>query len=477
MTARVMLIGLDAVDPTLFCELAGRGELPNTAALLAASPARQVVNPDGVYVGAVWPTLYTGTSPGVHGRTWPGRLHPHSYQVRPFEWSSLGADPLWVTLARAGRRVAVIDAPHAAAADLAGLTQIADWGGHEPSHGFHASSAALEEDVRARFGAYPVDDCDRYGMSGRLDELAHDMRDGVERKTALSTDLVDRADWDLFFTVFTEGHCAGHQCWHVHDAGHPSHDPAQRDVIGDPIVDVYRQLDGSLGEMLAHADDDTEVVVLLSHGMAAHHDGTFLVGEILRRLERAWGRQPSRWATRRDQGRHAWNRISRRAGLRPRTTWVLDGSRPFIRAPNASLCAAVRISVAGREPAGAIAPGDYEDVCAALTAEFLALENVETGDRAVTRVLRPRDLFDGPHVDEMPDLLVEWRQDQPIRALASPTIGRIDGEYAGHRTGDHRRDGLLLRRGPSATADVGSADSVVDARDLAPTVQALVGEG
>src|ERR671918_1446965 len=81
------------------------------------------------------------------------------------------------------------------------------------------------------------------------------------------------------------------------------------------------------------------------------------------------------------------------------------------------------------------------------------------------------ELFDGPEVAQMPDLLAEWHQDSPIRSLASPTVGRIDGQFRGHRTGDHRRDGLLLRRGPTASP---SADDGVDARDLAPTVCALL---
>lgn len=470
-----MLIGLDAVDPTLARQLAAQGEMPNTAALMAGAGAQRVVNPDAVFVSAVWPTLFTGTNPGVHGRTWPGSLRPKSYEIRPFEWSSLGADPLWISLARNGQRVAVIDAPHAAAADLPGLVQLADWGGHEPSHGFHASTSAVEDDVRARFGVHPIDDCDLYAKAGRIDKLAADMRAGVERKTALSVDFADRADWDLFFTVFTEGHCAGHQCWHVHDREHPSHDPVQREALGDPLVDVYRRLDGALGEMLACADDDTEVFALFSHGMAAHHDGSFLVNEILHRLEVLWHREPSRWSTGRNTAAHAWNRMSRRAGLRPAKTWMLDGSRPFIRSPNASLCAAIRLNVSGREPAGTIAPGaEYDEVCAALTAEFLALENVETGHKAVTRVLRSAELFEGPAVAQMPDLLVEWRQDEPIRSLASPTIGRLDGQYGGHRTGDHRRDGMLLRRGPSSPREPLAEGAVIDAREVAPAIEALL---
>ena len=449
--------------------LARGGQLPNVGALLEAFDGRELTNPDGLFVGAVWPTLYTGTSPGVHGRWWPGHLETGTYQVRPYEPSTLGAAPLWVTASAAGRRVAVIDAPHTPTRADPGLTQLSDWGGHEPAPaGFLASSPTLAEDVIAEFGAHPIDDCDRYARNGRLDELVRDMQRGIERKTELSCTLLDRADWDLFFTVFTEGHCAGHQCWHLHDPDHPKHDAARAGVVGDPVVDVYQRLDRALGEVLARVDADTEVFVLLSHGMGPHYDGTTMLTEALRRLEVAWDRQPSTWAARRNQARHAWNRIARRAGLRPARTWMLDGSRAFFRAPNAGLCGAVRVNVAGREPDGVVEPGpEYDELCSALTAEFQSWVNGANGEPVVRRVMRSAELYEGPAVDQMPDLLIEWHQEHPIDAIASPTIGLIDGPYAGHRTGDHRRDGFLVRRGPAAADE---ASTVMDARALAPAV-------
>lgn len=472
MPARVVVIGLDAADPGVMCDLARRGALPTVAAMLEGHPGQPITNPDGLYVGAVWPTLYTGTGPGHHGRWWPGHLRTGTYQVRPYDAASLGADPVWIGLAEAGLQVAVIDAPHAPTVARPGLTQLTDWGGHDISHGFEASSSELATEVRAKFGEHPIDSCDRYAVLGQLDHLVRDMQAGIDRKTALTCSLIDRSDWDLFFTVFGESHCAGHQCWHLHDETHPRHDPRQAADIGDPIVDVYQRLDAALAEVVARAGDGAEVFVVLSHGMGAHYDGTFMLPEILRRLETAWSMQPRRWATVRDRFGHAWNRIARRTGLRPRRTWVLDGSRAFSRAPNAGLCGAIRLNVAGREPAGVVEPGDeYEQLCEALTREISALVNVETGARAVRRVLRPAEIFDGPSVGQMPDLLVEWCQDHPIRSLASPTVGRVDGSYAGHRTGDHRRDGLLLRRGPTA---VTPRDPTIDARAIAPAIAALL---
>jgi predicted AlkP superfamily phosphohydrolase/phosphomutase len=466
------MIGLDAADPGLVCALADDGRLPNIAALLGQGPAVRVTNPDGVYVGAVWPTLFTGTSPGVHGRCWPGRLHPGTYEVRPLGPSDLGSEPFWAALARAGRRIAVVDVPHTQADPELGVTQVGEWGAHDAAVGFHASPSSLSRELVTRFGPHPIDGCDRYGIEARLDELARGLLVGVERKAELTRFLLDKTDWDLFVVVFGESHCIGHQCWHLHDLDHPRHDAAVVGVLGDPVINVYERLDAAVGHVLAGVGHDAEVFVLLSHGMGPKHDGASLFTDVLRRLELAWDRRPSTWATARDRVAHAWNRVARRLRLRPRRTWVLDGSRAFVRAPNAGLCPAIRINVIGREPAGLVAPGqEYEELCSALESELLTLVNVETGKPAVRRVLRPAELFEGPKVAHMPDLLVEWHQESPIRSLASPTVGRVDGESQGHRTGDHRRDGLLLHRGPTITP---RPEDVVDARHLAPTICTLL---
>jgi predicted AlkP superfamily phosphohydrolase/phosphomutase len=470
--ARVLVVGLDAADPSLVCELASAGRLPTIASLLRERALARVTNPDGVYVGAVWPTLFTATSPGHHGRCWPGRIHPGTYQVRPFEPSDLGAEPFWSALDRVGRRVAVVDVPQTRADPDLGVTQVVEWGAHDAVVGFQTSPSSLAGDLVARFGRHPVDGCDRYGAEAQHDQLARGLLSGVDRKAELTRFLLDQADWDLFMVVFSESHCVGHQCWHLHDGHHPRHDATVTAVMGDPVVDVYERLDAALGHLLAGVAPDAEVFVLLSHGMGPHYNGSALFTDVLRRLELAWDRQPSTWATARDRLAHGWNHVARRLRLRPRKTWVLDGSRPFFRAPNAALCSAIRINVIGREPAGVVAPGEeYEELCSALEAELLTLVNVETENRAVRRVLRPVELFNGPNVAQMPDLLVEWHQESPIRSLASPTVGRVEGEYQGHRTGDHRRDGLLLRRGPTAARHTGN---VVDACDLAPAACALL---
>jgi predicted AlkP superfamily phosphohydrolase/phosphomutase len=145
--------------------------------------------------------------------------------------------------------------------------------------------------------------------------------------------------------------------------------------------------------------------------------------------------------------------------------------------PTNDNCAGVRINLAGREPRGIVQPGaELEALCDELRRELLALVEPTSGRPLVREVLRTRDVFAGERAGDLPDLLVRWHRDAPIAGAASPRIGRIDREYRGNRTGDHRAYGALLVR--AAGADVGTPGAhlgTVSVTDVAPTIGALLG--
>ena len=62
MRARTLVIAFDAADPAVVLDLAGRGRMPNVSALLEQGVSAAMRNPSGCYVGATWPSLFTGVS-------------------------------------------------------------------------------------------------------------------------------------------------------------------------------------------------------------------------------------------------------------------------------------------------------------------------------------------------------------------------------------------------------------------------------
>jgi predicted AlkP superfamily phosphohydrolase/phosphomutase len=301
-------------------------------------------------------------------------------------------------------------------------------------------------------------------------------------KRRLSHDLLHGRPWDLFITVFGEGHAAGHQQWHLHDPSHPRFDAGVQDFIGgDPIARVYAGLDAALGKLLATVDERTTVLVILSHGMGPHHDGTHLLEEVLRRIDLAdrlaggesWS---AAWHRRLGDLKLLLRSTARRLKGAPRREFAsaLERARQrFFLAPNNYVYGGVRLNKAGREPNGCVRPADVEAVIEGLARDLRALVNTATGDPAIRGVERAEDWYRRSNDDTIPDLFLDWERSGPIETVWSPKIGRVHAPYVNWRTGDHRARGLLLASGPGIAAGASHAEIAIE--DLPASLTARFG--
>ena len=491
--SRVLALALDACEKDIVLAMVERGELPNIASLLERGAWAPTHNPPGLFVGAVWPTLYTGLSPATHGRYCfrqivPGTYLIHNTSVR----TAVHGRPFWAQLSEAGKRIAVLDVPHSFVVEGLNGIQLVDWGAHDANPGFQTWPAALADEMRA-FGDHPVGvDCNGDRRTAAEFSLLRDhLLAGIELRTQIAEHFLEQEPWDFFLHVFSEAHCVGHQCWHLHDAEHLRHDPAIRAEMADPLPEVYAALDAAVGRLLRHAGPDTTCVILLSHGMGAHYGGNFLLDEILRRIDlaalpfagrvRAAARERARTAMPTSLRRLRRSRRLRQAdelasernieSPRVRPLSIDPRTRRCFAVPNNDVYGALRLNLIGREPRGLVHPDDADAVCEAITSELLGLINNATGEACVRRVLRTVDHYHGESAADLPDLLIEWNWEHPIVAVSSRTIGVIAADDPETRTGDHRPEGLLIAVGPGVTP--GRLPGRIPSVDIAPTVAAL----
>jgi predicted AlkP superfamily phosphohydrolase/phosphomutase len=510
---RVLFLEVDAGDKLLVQNWARDGTLPNFRRLLASGLVGDSLSVEGFFVGATWPSFYTGTHPGHHGIHSLVQQKPGTYEF--FLWptgENIQREPFWNVLSRAGKRVAVLDIPLSGISQEINGIQAVEWGSHDSQYGFCAWPKEFEKDLRTRFGEYPVQkSCNAYGRTpADFRELRDSLVEAVRKKTALTRHYLRQGDWDFFAQVFTESHCIGHQCWHLHDPASPGYDPAVVAITGDPIREVYRAIDQGIGEILAEVGPDTTVVVLLGHRMAYKFGAQFLIPRILERMGVAvMANPPSTAAGRLDSAlTPVWKalpgglravletpRRSLRAWLDPRmpaarmlppSVTALDArlSQVFLT-DNGFPHSGLRLNLEGREPAGLVRREDADAFCDRLAREFLALVHADSGLPMVAAVKRTRDLYSGDCLDRLPDLIVEWNDSIALGSatcgnprgslvrVKSPTIGVVEGVNSYVRTGDHRRDGLFMALGPRLMS--GRLARTVSIMDFAPTFCAGLG--
>ena len=461
---RLLIIGLDAADKDLIEQWAASGDLPTFKTLQDTAAWADIQNPRGLEAGACWPTFYFGLSPARTSQFDGGRhFDPETYQFVGYRPSEDIFDPIWSVLSKAGKLCGVIDAPYSyPTAGINGL-KVVDRAAHVPAGGgnymdFRTYPRGLADEIIKLFGPDPANGHSSDYFPVDTPDEVRGFRDiyleRVDRKTDLTLHLWRQRPWDFFMTVYTEAHCVGHRCWHIHDDQHPRHDPALAHEVGDPIKDIYIALDRAVKRLMEAAGAETRIIVYLSHGMGPRRSATKLLDRILARFEGVevatlsgplmttvrgvWRHMPDGWR------RPLWSlrdKVSNR-GFQPGRR-----SRRYFEVFANDRTGGIRINLAGRESSGVVQPGqEYDSVCTQLVADIGDVKNAETGEPLAKEIILTRDHYRGENLDYLPDILVTWNRSAPINAAQSPKIGTVDttGLITDIRSGDHRPVGRFF---------------------------------
>ena len=481
ISSKALVISLDCVNAALLDEWTANNRLPNLARLRERGGVSRLKS-KSVSIEGDWHTFYTGHQPSEHGHCTYDEIIPGTYRSRLTTAPRAVCKPFWETLSQDGAQAIVFNPIHAAPAPLGNGIVITDWLIHDAGHYREPASypPQLATELQARYPGDPVNPNDwGHSVSANPKRLLAAKTETLRRKVEVLNQLLQTREWDLCYAGLDECHEMSHLFWHIHDPSHPRHDAA----LGaeDPISAILTELDKAVGRIVAHADEDCAIIVVSISGIAANYHWSHLVDTILRRIDNPVDRSGASY----NAMRVLWNRIPHTVQRlffdfrhRVRET-MLERDRRKRRAfalPMNERAGAVRINLAGREPNGIVAQGkEYDSVCQDLSEAFSALTCVQTGAPLVRSMVKTRDVLDGPYIDLLPDLMIEWNVDRPIMVATSPHTGEIAREFTDARTGHHINDGFLLVSG--AVARRGQLPATLDLADIAKAVVAHVRSG
>jgi predicted AlkP superfamily phosphohydrolase/phosphomutase len=446
VASKVMILGLDCAEPSLVLER-WRDRLPTLARLMERGAYGRLTSVIPPITVPAWSCMMASRTPGDLGVYGFRNRSDHSYDALFIANGTAIKEPrLWDLATRRGKRSIVLGVPGTyPPRPLNGVLVTCFLTPSTESQ--YTFPPMLRREVEQVVGEYLFDT--KEFRTEKKDWLLEQIYEMTDRRFALAEHLLTTKPWELFVMVEMGPDRMHHGFWKDMDPEHRKHEPGGR--FESAILDYHVHLDGLLGRLLAHADDDTAVLVVSDHG-AKRMDGGIRVNE--------WLRREGLLATSREP-----NGVERLADVGidwPRTTAWGDGG----------YYARIFLNVRGREPEGTIAPEDYERVRDDLARRLEAIPD-ENGNPIGTRVFKPEELYEQVG-GVAPDLIVHFG-DLFWRAVG--TIGGHEGVHTfendtGPDDANHAQDGLLIMAGPGIEPGVREGMHLLD---VAPTVLELLG--
>ena len=473
---KVLLIGLDGLEPSLVHRWSEEGRLPNLARIAEEGAFMDCASTVPPVTFPAWTTCVTGVNPGRHGMFDFTETVPGQYAIRFVNSTYRRAPALWNILSEAGKRCCVLGVPGTYPPEDINGIMVAGW--DSPVCTRVDRSFVSPPDAYSKVRDWHFADFQESNIGpGWHEHALPKLLDGIGVKERIAAELIEREPWDFFMVVFGESDTVSHHFWMFQDANSPRHRPGPANAIRD----VYERLDRAVGALRTVAGRDTVIGVVSDHGFGGA--GTEVIHLNNRLAELGFLRfRPARESVLKRAGltvvppRWRGGLFRRLTGLAARAESLarysgIEWSQTQAWSEELDYFPSLRINLQGREPQGVVEPGDYDDVVEALTSTLEAWE-------PIARVRRRDEVFSGPYVESAPDLIVEPALEngysRPVlRAKGGASIERLAPDmYEGGKergmNGTHRPTGVFM------LSDAIHADACSLA-DVAPTVLALLG--
>lgn len=493
---KLIVIGLDGAPFSLLQRWTEEGYLPNLARLIERGSFGVLRSTLPVHSPTAWASFMTGVNPGKHGVFDFAQRADDSYQLRVVRADHIYGATVWRVLSDHGKRVAVINVPMTYPPEPVNGFLVSGLG--TPDYSTYTYPPELSEALSA--AGYRVNKRFFFDPQ-REEEWLDDIFDVTERRGRAAVKLLQQDDWDFAMVVFRNTDEICHFYWHHMDESHPRHDPQALARHKNAIRDLYMLADKWVGELMEMAGDETNIIVMSDHGAGPLYKDVFL-------NEWLW---TNGWLQLRDEaGRFSVGNLARRAGITRKAIsdtlsrlrlqrvellikkllgdqiYVLprDERPEFMNAVDWSKTVAysfgyygqIYINLKGREPEGVVEPGAaYKQVRDEIAQRLITLVDPEDGRQVIDKVYTKEELYDGPQLEQAPDLVAIMRNFSYITRKGyefAEDRGTIFADPYTQESGSHRLEGILIAAGPDLNAVHALKEHQI--QDLAPTLLHLL---
>lgn len=506
---RVFVLGLDGATLELMLPWVRQGRLPNLARLMADGAYGKLRSTIHPMTAQAWTSFMTGKNLGKHGLVDFFMRRPGTYELQVVNAMSRDGESLWGLLSQAGKRVSVLNVPMTYPPEPVNGFLVAGMDAPTQESQF-TYPPQLKEELLKAVPEYRIEAGGRRPVPGdeeRWREFLEETWAAAEARFEATKYLMHRYPWDFFMVVFRATDRVQHWFWKHMDPQHPLRIPGD-EKYADVILRTYERMDEVLGYLLDELGDGVSVVVVSDHGaipvghkviylntwlaqqgfLKFRSDSTSRVlggtNPVSGFLWKSWRRMKrSLPADKRRALKAAFPRLERK--VTSHLTFA-DVDWTQTRAYAMEQREAIWINLEGREPQGRVKLGDeYERLRDEIIERLRGFTDPETNQPMVETVYKREELYHGPHLDKVPDLLLllaeagyryrvarhdpSRERKQAVEILGSRQVMTDYRANAGHAL-----DGVCMFWGEGIRA--GYEIEGAHIMDMAPTILHLMGE-
>ncbi len=482
----------DAVGLPLLQRLLEEGRLPVLAGLRARGQWVDLETPATHFPASSYFTLYSGSRVADHGMYHAFQWSAGEQRVR---WRGEFPGPIavWERVAAAGKRTLVIDPYESLPPGRLNGIAVSGWQflNVMSLHRWSVPGTA-DSELRRKFGRpQRLEEVFGRPTPRRLVALRRLLLEATERVVDAAEHLLRRDSYDLVWVSFLASHLGGHMFWNLSELDVDRLDDATRTLLEHALVDLYEQIDQSLGRVVAALPDDADIIVTSPLGMGENMIRVDLLPGMLEAMLAVNGTVPGKRAESRAE-RFLWRlrgavpveararvaaalqgRLTRDLTMRLSTLGVDWTKTPAFVLPSDHF-GQIRLNIRGRERDGIVEERDADALVDQIREGLLSFRDPD-GEPSVADVVRTRDVVgEGKRLNFLPDVVVRWtdRPSSGVDGVSSPQFGDVRRVGTGSgRSGSHL---------PEACAVIVSSSSLAPHErphviDIAPTVCSALG--
>jgi predicted AlkP superfamily phosphohydrolase/phosphomutase len=463
--ARVILIAWDGADWRILDPLLEQGALPNLQSLIDRGQKDVLRSTVPTHSWSAWPSFLTGVDPVDHGVYDILETVAGTHKAFPVTYKSIKARTFLDDLNAADKNMLLLDVPLTfPPPDVKGNLLA---GGVLPKGRTFSSPGDLPETLHKAGLEWPINGMSWTTYRNKPDAYLDEAFEVTGKRIAASEWLMENTDWDLMASVWVSVDRTQHCLSNYIAPDHPDYAKNKDSRIGKKVADIYRQLDDSIGRMVAGARPDDIILFISDHGFqsctrAVHMDHLLKDFGFLEFSASNVVFGPMQWGPVRTVARKVYDLfgLHGKVSLPQTVNWSKSKAFTSIRSTGEG----ISINLAGRELDGIVDPADYDKVRDAIMDRLESYVDPKTGKKPVKEIYKREEVFEGKYADEAPDILMVPNEGYSL------THAKSSIEDADWVSGDHRMEGTIVAVGPN----VKPFEHPPALIDMAPTIVAAL---